>query len=180
MYFRLLLITLIYSLTFIVGINDSYSQEDISPLDYLLQQEKKFKETKGEVPLGRVMTIHYPAYAVDIDEKYHPYILELTDILKTPLRERYRLVLKGYSDNSGDAHDNLEISVKRAETLKDILVKKYYMDEERISTEGYGESDPVATNDTQTGRMLNRRVEIYIFGDVSQAVRFIELGEEKK
>ena len=84
------------------------------------------------------------------------------------------MVIKGYSDNSGDAHDNLELSVNRAEKLKELLIKKYYMNGERISTEGYGEADPVAPNNTHEGRFHNRRVEIYIYGDVSEAVRFID------
>jgi len=46
--------------------------------------------------------------------------------------------------------------------------------------EAYGEADPVASNDTMEGRERNRRVEIHVFGDVSEAVRLMGLEEEKR
>ena len=72
------------------------------------------------------------------------------------------------------------LSLKRAEKLKRLLMGKYYMDEKRITTEGHGEADPVASNATAEGRGLNRRVEIHVHGDVSEAVRFIEKQEEAR
>ena len=58
--------------------------------------------------------------------------------------------------------------------------KKYYMPKERITFEGHGADIPVASNATAEGRRLNRRVEIHVYGDVSLAVRFIELEEEAR
>ena len=126
------------------------------------------------------MTLLYPAYTIKAQRDYFPLFLELTDILKSPLRKKYRMVLKGYTDDLGDERENLEISVKRVENLKQLLIDKYYMDGERISTEGHGETDPIASNDSTEGRRLNRRVEIHIYGDVSEAVKFIEKQEETK
>ena len=158
----------------------SYGQIEVTPLEFLKKQELKNKDVKGRVYLGKVMTLTYPAYAVDADKKYHPFLLELTDVLKTPLRDNYMIVLKGYSDNSGDAEENLRLSRKRAAALKRLLIEKYYMKEDRITAKGLGEADPVATNETAEGRNLNRRVEIHISGDVSEAVRFTEKEEEAK
>ena len=95
-------------------------------------------------------------------------------MIKSPLRKNYRIVIRGYTDSTGNARENLEISVKRAENLKQLFIEKYYIEADRITTEGHGEADPVASNKTAEERELNRRVEIHIYGDVSEAVKFIE------
>jgi outer membrane protein OmpA-like peptidoglycan-associated protein len=86
----------------------------------------------------------------------------------------------GYSDSQGSVDAQLRLSRRRAERLKKLLVKKYRLPEGRITFEGHGADKPLASNATAEGRHLNRRVEIHVYGDVSQAVRFIELEEEKK
>jgi hypothetical protein len=152
----------------------SAQTETSPPLQFLKQQERKNKDQKGEVYLGKVLTLIYPAYAADPHQSYHLLLLEMTDVLKTPLRANYRLVLKGYSDDRGSPEDNLGLSRRRANILKKTLVRKYFMEESRITAEGFGARDPVAPNDTPEGRKLNRRVEIHVYGDVSEAVRFVD------
>ncbi|UCG14128.1 MAG: TolC family protein [Deltaproteobacteria bacterium] len=126
------------------------------------------------------MTLIYPAYTLEVDERYHPPLKELLEALKTPPRKNYHVVLKGYTDSSGSRAENLDISRRRAEHLKELLVKDPYMaiDEGKISVEGHGSSDPVASNETAEGRQRNRRVEIHIYGEVSGAVRIVE--DQKK
>ena len=158
----------------------SYGQVETNPLQFLKKQEMKHRDMRGEVYLGKVMTMTYPVYSEVAPDKYHLFLLELTDVLKTPLRKNYRLVLKGYSDSSGSADFNLKLSRQRAEALKRLLTRKYYMSGGRIAFEGHGADNPVAPNTTAEDRRLNRRVEIHVYGDVSQAVRFIELEEETR
>lgn len=164
-------------LVFVAGIllatGGAFALPDRTPLEFLKAREWVHRDTKGEVYLGKVMTLLYDAYSTEAKQTYHPYLLELTDVLKTPLRSSYRLVLKGYTDTSGDREANIALGRKRAERLKQSLVENYYFDEERVLVEGYGPADPVASNDTEWGRSRNRRVEIHVYGDVSRAVRFV-------
>lgn len=67
------------------------------------------------------------------------------------------LKLGGYTDNKGDAAANKELSQKRAEIVKEMLVKKG-IDAKRLEAEGYGQENPIASNDTDEGRQQNRRV----------------------
>ena len=69
------------------------------------------------------------------------------------------VTLQGHTDNVGSAAYNKKLSIKRANAAKDYLVNKG-ISAGRISCEGYGFSQPVATNKTDFGRSLNRRVEI--------------------
>jgi len=70
-----------------------------------------------------------------------------------------KFMLKGYASAEGtDAH-NIELSVDRANSVKAYLVNSG-VSADNISTQGFGEANPVADNTTDAGRILNRRVEI--------------------
>lgn len=69
--------------------------------------------------------------------------------------------IRGHTDNVGTDEDNIALSDARAKAVADYLIKKKTR-KKRITWKGYGESKPVATNDTEEGRALNRRVEFYI------------------
>lgn len=68
------------------------------------------------------------------------------------------VVLESHTDGKGAANYNLKLSQARADSVKDSLVRNYGIRQNRITTQGYGESQPVATNDTEIGRQKNRRV----------------------
>lgn len=68
------------------------------------------------------------------------------------------LFLEGHTDSSGDAVENIDLSYRRAEAVKQWLMKKG-ISEARIETEGFGDEMPIDTNDTPEGRSRNRRVE---------------------
>jgi len=70
-----------------------------------------------------------------------------------------KLELIGYSDSSGSAKKNKELSLARAVTVKKYLIKKGVATE-RLSASGEGSANPVGDNKTKTGRAMNRRVEI--------------------
>lgn len=76
-----------------------------------------------------------------------------------------KIELDGYTDNSGTEAYNQRLSEKRAEAVKNYLIKEAGVGRSQISAVGRGESDPVADNKTAEGRFENRRVEILILGD---------------
>lgn len=68
------------------------------------------------------------------------------------------LILEGHSDSRGSDDYNLSLSDRRAKAVKAKLVADYGIPAERVSAMGYGETQPIATNDTDEGRARNRRV----------------------
>ncbi|MFM0073183.1 OmpA family protein [Paraburkholderia sediminicola] len=69
-----------------------------------------------------------------------------------------KLEVAGYSDNVGGAQANLQLSKKRAEAVRAYLVKAG-VPADSLVAQGYGDADPVASNDTASGRFANRRIE---------------------
>ena len=65
----------------------------------------------------------------------------------------------GHTDSDGDDKSNLDLSKRRGAAVKNALVKEFNIDASRIETDGKGESEPVAKNDSAVNKALNRRVE---------------------
>lgn len=84
---------------------------------------------------------------------------ELADVLKQ--EPTWTLKIVGHTDNVGADDFNLELSKKRADAVKKYLVPKGVA-EINITTEGKGETIPIAPNETKEGREKNRRVEFVI------------------
>ena len=76
-------------------------------------------------------------------------------------KANYGLRIEGHTDNVGSDTKNLVLSQKRATAVKNYLKKKG-VDSSKLEDFGYGESKPIATNDTPEGRQKNRRVEMTI------------------
>lgn len=72
-----------------------------------------------------------------------------------------QIVVQGHTDSSGSDEYNQRLSERRAETVKNLILQRG-VDSSRITSMGYGESMPVASNNTPEGRQMNRRVEIRI------------------
>jgi outer membrane protein OmpA-like peptidoglycan-associated protein/curli biogenesis system outer membrane secretion channel CsgG len=67
--------------------------------------------------------------------------------------------IDGHTDSTGIAAHNLDLSKRRAEAVKNILVRQFNIDAGRLSTNGFGSSKPVDSNNTPQGKAQNRRVE---------------------
>ena len=82
----------------------------------------------------------------------------------------YDIVINGYTDNQGWRNSsaeqskakNKDLSYQRADAVKTQIVNSGYPASRIISVNGYGEENPVASNESTTGREQNRRVEVFI------------------
>lgn len=72
-----------------------------------------------------------------------------------------KVEIQGYTDNTGPDMFNLNLSLQRANTVKDYLVS-HGIAAERLSAVGFGSKNPVADNQTASGRILNRRIEFKV------------------
>ena len=95
----------------------------------------------------------------NIETKSFEELKSLVDVLS--LRPDIMIEIEGHTDNGGTDADNLELSKNRANEVKAYLIKNG-VDANRVRTSYYGESKPIATNDTESGRQMNRRVRIRV------------------
>jgi outer membrane protein OmpA-like peptidoglycan-associated protein len=84
-------------------------------------------------------------------------IKSIADVLKENPDVKVKII--GHTDADGDDAKNLDLSKRRAASVKDELVNSFAIDGSRISTDGKGETQPVAANDTPVNKAQNRRVE---------------------
>ena len=69
--------------------------------------------------------------------------------------------IQGHTDSSGDSENNMLLSESRAKSVVDYLVAKG-IESSRLKHSGYGDTVPIASNETEEGRQLNRRTTIKI------------------
>ena len=88
-----------------------------------------------------------------------PSLTELAEVLVK--RPEWKLQISGHTDNVGNDQANLVLSKKRAEAVKNFMISKT-IESERLYVLFFGETMPIASNDTKEGRQKNRRVEMKI------------------
>jgi outer membrane protein OmpA-like peptidoglycan-associated protein len=97
--------------------------------------------------------------SAQLNSRLHPALNELaTSLLQNPT-ETVQIV--GYTDSTGGDTVNLPLSQNRAQSVEGYLVARG-VQPQRISTQGLGAQNPVASNETAEGRAQNRRVEIFV------------------
>ena len=94
-----------------------------------------------------------------IKPESNSYIDKLAEVLLA--EPKWKLQIIGHTDNVGKDAFNLDLSKRRANSVKTYLISKN-IPEASITTDGKGETTPIATNDTIEGREKNRRVEFFI------------------
>ena len=106
---------------------------------------------KGDVSFDTNSTVVRPGFYPELDR----VASVLTRYPETLIR------VEGHTDSVGTEQYNLDLSYRRANAVRDLLVQRG-VNISRIQPVGFGETRPIATNETEAGRQLNRRVEIKI------------------
>ncbi len=84
---------------------------------------------------------------------------KITSILKA--QKNKDILISGHTDNIGDVNFNLQLSQQRAKSVYDYFVKKG-ININRMMIKGYGNEKPIASNNTEMGREINRRIDIIL------------------
>jgi OOP family OmpA-OmpF porin len=113
---------------------------------------------KGIIEKGRAtLLVEFDFDKAVVKPKYYQEIEKLTNVMKkyTDLE----IIVEGHTDSIGTKQYNEKLSQRRAEAIREVMVKKFGIDAARIQAKGYGLSKPIASNKTKEGRQQNRRVE---------------------
>lgn len=102
--------------------------------------------------------IYFDTGKSDIKPESEPSIKEIARLLSE--NPALRLHVVGHTDNVGELDYNLKLSKARADAVANELVSKHKVAADRLQAHGVGSLSPVASNDAEEGRALNRRVEL--------------------
>lgn len=108
----------------------------------------------------RITGIYFPSGSAVIPPSSYPAIDEALRLLDAG--SNVRIEVQGHTDSQGSAESNLLLSQRRAEAVRDYLIRVHGISPDRLAARGYGESEPLASNDTEAGRAQNRRVELVV------------------
>jgi outer membrane protein OmpA-like peptidoglycan-associated protein len=109
-----------------------------------------------------VDSIHYKTGSANLEPNSIPTLNKLLEMMNG--NPGLKIEIGGHTDSTGSTQVNLRLSELRAETVASWLIQNG-ISSKRIATKGYGETEPVADNDTEEGRRKNRRTEITIKDD---------------
>ena len=117
-------------------------------------------------PLTRLsLSVRFEPGSSRPDAQSQANILHLAQALEAGTLNARKLIFVGFSDGEGSATTNARIALRRAQTVRNVVlasVETAIPDSIEISTEGFGEAMPMACDDTEWGRKVNRRVEIWL------------------
>lgn len=135
------------------------------------QREKKLKEQlagsgvsvdrneDGSIGLVMPGNITFPTNSYNISPSFYA---TLDKVAQTLNDGQVAVVVSGYTDSTGNDSINIPLSQNRAASVKQYLINKG-VPSNRINSQGYGSSNPIADNSTPAGREQNRRVELNIY-----------------
>jgi outer membrane protein OmpA-like peptidoglycan-associated protein len=104
----------------------------------------------------------FKSSAKSLGQKIHPVLEHIAATLND--YPEFSVLAIGHTDNIGSPQSNQALSERRAESVRDALVS-LGLDENRVSCEGRGDTEPIAPNTSSEGRSVNRRVDLLISPD---------------
>jgi outer membrane protein OmpA-like peptidoglycan-associated protein len=107
---------------------------------------------------ARIYGIHFDVASDRIQPQSETTIREIANVLQ--LHPAWRMRVEGYTDSDGGAAYNVGLSNRRANAVVKDLVAHYGVGRGRLKAAGFGLTHPVASNATDAGKALNRRVEL--------------------
>ena len=145
------------------GIGYYFDQQEAALRDELLNSGVQVKRVgENELQLIMAQGIGFDTGSYQLSGSIFQTLNGVAKILNEYPKSSLRII--GHTDSVGSSESNLTLSERRAESVGDYLIRQN-VKSGRLSTTGYGERRPIATNDTAAGRAANRRVEINIIAN---------------
>jgi len=131
-----------------------------------LTRQRTGDRYSGPVLVTESVHFDYDSYAIKPES--FPALDAIGESLLEPPLDAAILNIEGHTDADGSDEYNQTLSERRAWSVKSYLVEKFGLDPNRLVIVGFGESAPIATNETDEGKALNRRVEFENVTDLYQ------------
>jgi outer membrane protein OmpA-like peptidoglycan-associated protein len=140
----------------VIGIDViSSKQADYRPVEIKAPEMAKALSATGKIDIYGIL---FDVDRTELKAESRATLEEVAKLLKSD--PSLRIEVAGHTDSTGGADHNLRLSVGRAAAVVNALVGTYGIDKSRLQPRGYGDTKPVAPNDSDQGRSKNRRVEL--------------------
>ena len=141
-----------------------YDDLDRNPNDVIeAETEKEDRSALFKKEVTIQLDIEFGVGSVEISSTYFDQLKRVADLMKvSPNRSA---VIEGHTDSMGSATGNLQLSQRRAESVRQNLIDHFGIAQERLVAKGFGETRPIASNETPEGRRKNRRVTVILYAN---------------
>lgn len=113
------------------------------------------------------LNILFATGRADIQPRFYRELKDLADFLSS--NPNSSVVIEGHTDSQGSAELNRSLSERRAAAITSVLIESFGISPDRVQSVGYGQTRPIASNDTPEGRSKNRRVVVEVFSKQQHA-----------
>ncbi|MFQ5485928.1 MAG: OmpA family protein [bacterium] len=135
-------------------------EEKFQSLENMFSSNEAVVLRKGTDIILRLLGLTFPSGKATIEPEY----FSLLTTVQRAMRKfpNASVTIEGHTDSIGNDQYNENLSYERAMAVKKYLLANMGLDDSRITAIGYGESKPIASNETQVGRAQNRRIDVVL------------------
>lgn len=137
---------------------EQQKRERFQKIESLFEPEEAVVLREGDQIRIRLLKLNFPKGKAVIEPENFQLLTKLQRVMR--LLDEYHVVIEGHTDNIGDDRVNQSLSLQRAKAVKSYLMANMTLTDDQISAIGYGESKPIASNDSEAGRAQNRRIDV--------------------
>jgi OmpA-OmpF porin, OOP family len=142
-------------------------REQFTTVENIFQRDEARVSREGNRMIVRLVGLTFPSGGADVTAAQQPLLQKVQRA--ADVFPRSQVVIEGHTDSYGSDDANLALSRKRAEAISAYLTGSLGVQAFRISAVGYGETQPIANNDTAQGRERNRRIDVIIEPQIDAA-----------
>lgn len=135
-------------------------REQFERIEGLFDRDEARVSREGNSIVLRLVGLSFASGSAEIDPSHRPLLEKVAQA--AAVFPRSQLVVEGHTDSYGRDDTNLELSRRRADAVSRFLTDELGIPQFRISAVGYGETQPIANNETAQGRERNRRIDVRI------------------
>lgn len=135
-------------------------REQFAAIENMFARDEARVSREGNRMVIRLVGLTFQSGQDVVRPAYRPLLDKLRQAAE--VFPRSQITIEGHTDSYGGDENNLALSRRRAEAVSAFLTTELNVPEFRLSSVGYGETQPIANNDTEQGRERNRRIDVII------------------
>jgi outer membrane protein OmpA-like peptidoglycan-associated protein len=143
---------------FLAAASATLGREQVTKIYWDVDKPNPLADELEKTGRAKVYDLYFDFRSDQLRPESDKVLKEIAQVMRD--HPDWKLSVEGNTDNIGGDAYNLDLSKRRAASVKTALVSQYDVAGDRLSSTGFGRSHPVDTNDTIEGRARNRRVEL--------------------